>query len=154
MMATGSHMSNISRHFCANKPKAEMRHFCLKHYKTRYTPVRRDRIPSGAPELHALFNDFGINFLWVTLTLLIVSGINFKSVIGNCFWGPISGVSKGNLYLSFPALGCAPLWDYTYTPETTLTLLNCFQINFNSVHARCIVKTSRFTRGVCKNQGF
>ena len=25
---------------------------------------------------------------------------------------------------------------------------------FNSVHTRCIVKTSGFTRGVCKNQGF
>ena len=24
----------------------------------------------------------------------------------------------------------------------------------NSVHTRCIVKTSRFTRGVCKNRGF
>ena len=25
---------------------------------------------------------------------------------------------------------------------------------FNSVHTRCIVKTSGFTRGVCKNLGF
>ena len=24
----------------------------------------------------------------------------------------------------------------------------------NSVHTRCIVKTSGFTRGVCKNRGF
>ena len=24
----------------------------------------------------------------------------------------------------------------------------------NSVHTRCIVKTSGFTRGICKNQGF
>ena len=24
----------------------------------------------------------------------------------------------------------------------------------NSVHTRCIVKTSGFTRGVCKNKGF
>ena len=31
--------------------------------------------------------------------------------------------------LSSPAPGCAPLWDYTYTPEITLTLLNCFRIN-------------------------
>ena len=32
------------RHFFANKAKTEMRHFCLKHYKTRCTPVKRDRI--------------------------------------------------------------------------------------------------------------
>ena len=32
------------RHFYANKAKTEMRHFCLKHYKTRYTPAKRDRI--------------------------------------------------------------------------------------------------------------
>ena len=29
----------------------------------------------------------------------------------------------------------------------------CRQGNFNSVHTRCIVKTSGFTRGVCKNRG-
>ena len=29
----------------------------------------------------------------------------------------------------------------------------CLKI-INSVHTRCIVKTSGFTRGVCKNQGF
>ena len=29
--------------FYANKAKTEMRHFCLKRYKTRYTPVKRDR---------------------------------------------------------------------------------------------------------------
>ena len=26
--------------------------------------------------------------------------------------------------------------------------------DLNSVHTRCIVKTSGFRRGVCKNQGF
>ena len=41
----------------------------------------------------------------LTLTPLIVLGINFKCVIG-------------------------ALWDYTCTPEITLTLLNCFQVNF------------------------
>ena len=31
----------------------------------------------------------------------------------------------------------------------------CFSSsNINSVHTRCIVKTSGFTRGICKNQGF
>ena len=29
-----------------------------------------------------------------------------------------------------------------------------FVENVNSVHTRCIVKTSGFTRGVCKNRGF
>ena len=41
----------------------------------------------------------------LTLTPFIVLGINCKSVIG-------------------------ALWDHTCTPEITLTLLNCFQINF------------------------
>ena len=45
----------------------------------------------------------------LTLTPFIVLGINYKSVIG-------------------------ALWDYTCTPETTLTLLNCFQINFPKLH--------------------
>ena len=64
-------------------------------------------LPSGAPGLHALLNYFGINFVLITLTLtpLIVLGVNFKSVIG-------------------------ALWDCTCTLEITLTLLNCFQINF------------------------
>ena len=44
----------------------------------------------------------------ITLTPLIVLGINFKSVIG-------------------------ALWDYTCTPEITLTLLNYFQINFQKI---------------------
>ena len=35
--------TNEQRHFYANKPKTEMRHFRLKHYKTRCTPVKRDR---------------------------------------------------------------------------------------------------------------
>ena len=30
--------------FFAKKAKTEMRHFCIKHYKTRYTPEKRDRI--------------------------------------------------------------------------------------------------------------
>ena len=45
----------------------------------------------------------------LTLTPLIVLGINFKSVIG-------------------------ALWGYTCTLEITLTLLNCFQINFPKNH--------------------
>ena len=32
------------RHFYANKAKTFRRHFCLKHYKTRCTPEKRDRI--------------------------------------------------------------------------------------------------------------
>ena len=44
----------------------------------------------------------------LTLTPLIVLGINFKSVI-------------------------RALWDCTCTPEITLTLLNCFQINFQKI---------------------
>ena len=30
-------------HFYANKAKTEVRRFCLNRYKTRYTPVKRDR---------------------------------------------------------------------------------------------------------------
>ena len=51
-------------------------------------------------------NCFGINsviFLWA-----IVLGINYKSAIGG-------------------------LWDYTCTLEITLTLLNCFHINFQQI---------------------
>ena len=44
----------------------------------------------------------------LTLTPFIVWGINCKSVIG-------------------------AFWDYTCTPEITLTLLNCFQINFPKI---------------------
>ena len=44
----------------------------------------------------------------LTLTPLIVLGINFKSVIG-------------------------ALWGYTCTLEITLTLLNCLQINFPKI---------------------
>ena len=44
----------------------------------------------------------------LTLTPFIVLRINYKSVIG-------------------------ALWDYTCTPEITLTLLNCFQINFPKI---------------------
>ena len=42
-------------------------------------------LPLGAPGAHALLNDFGINFLFatLTLTLLIVYGIKLKSVIGH-----------------------------------------------------------------------
>ena len=66
-------------------------------------------VPSGAQGLHALLNYFGINFRFdYTLTPLIVLGISFKSVI-------------------------TALWDYTCTPEITLTLLNCFQINFQNI---------------------
>ena len=69
----------------------------------------------------------------LTITLLIVLGINFKSRNRKLFWGPISGVCKGNLYLSSPAPGCACLWDYTYTPEIILTLLNSFRVNFQNI---------------------
>ena len=44
----------------------------------------------------------------LTLTPLIVLGINFKSVIGG-------------------------LWGYTCTLEITLTLLNSFQMNFPQI---------------------
>ena len=44
----------------------------------------------------------------ITLTPLIVLGINFKSVIG-------------------------ALWGYTCTLEITLTLLNRFEINFPEI---------------------
>ena len=67
-------------------------------------------LPSGAPELHALLNYFGINSVLITLTLtpFIVLGINDESVVG-------------------------ALWDCTCTPEITLTLLNGFQINFPQI---------------------
>ena len=44
-------------HFYANKAKTAVRHFCLKRYKTRCTPVKRDRFPksprnSQHPERH------------------------------------------------------------------------------------------------------
>ena len=32
------------RHFLSNKAKTFRRHFCLRHYKTRCTPEKRDRI--------------------------------------------------------------------------------------------------------------
>ena len=32
--------------------------------------------------------------------------------------------------------------------------IKLLQKMFESVHTRCIVKTSGFTRGVCKNRGF
>ena len=44
----------------------------------------------------------------LTLTPFIILGIHYKSVIG-------------------------ALWDYTCTPEITLTLLNSFQINFPKI---------------------
>ena len=57
-----------------------------------------------------MFFPFVIISVLITLTLtpLIVLGINFKSVIG-------------------------ALWDYTCTPEITLTLLNCFQMNVQKI---------------------
>ena len=74
-------------------------------------PMENSPLPSGAPGLHALLNYFGTNFVLITLTLtpFIVLGINYKNVIGG-------------------------LWDYTCTPEITLTLLNCFQIISNKLH--------------------
>ena len=73
-------------------------------------------VPSGAPGLHALLNYFGINFVLITLTLtpLIVVGINFKSVIG-------------------------ALWGHTCTLEITLTLLNCFYSTQASAHSALLV---------------
>ena len=55
--------------------------------------------PLGAPGLHALLNDFGINFRFDHTYTFNCLGINIKSVIG-------------------------ALWDYTCTPEIALTLLN------------------------------
>ena len=37
------------RLFNANKTKTEVRHFCLKHSKTRYTPVKQDRESPAFP---------------------------------------------------------------------------------------------------------
>ena len=66
-------------------------------------------LPSGAPGLHVLLDYFGIfRLTTLTLTPLIVLGINFKSVIG-------------------------ALWGYTCTLEITLALLNCYQIHFPKI---------------------
>ena len=48
--------TNEQRQFYANKAKPEMRHFSLKRYKTRYTPVKRDRLksPRNGTNLHKL----------------------------------------------------------------------------------------------------
>ena len=63
--------------------------------------------------------------------------MKIKSVIGNDFWDHFPGrVNFLKLrLLSSHVLGCAletVHWHYTYTPEITLTLLNCFQINFQN----------------------
>ena len=68
------------------------------------------------------------------------------------------GVSKlterwrgGSLPKSFPSK------SWTFDPRIKDSLENLCRkgsISINSVHTRCIVKTSGFTRGVCKNRGF
>ena len=110
--------------------------------------MARGQIWQKCPELPRFMALFPSLLDTLTLTLLIVFEINFKSVIGNCFFGPISGVCEGNLHLSYPALGCAPLWDYTYTPEITLTLLNCFQINFQNITLTLTLISGKVTKSV------
>ena len=95
----------------------------------------RITLPSGAPGLHTLLNYFGIIFRFdYTYTYTFHCSWNqCQECNRKLFWGPIPGMCKGNMYLSSPAPGAAPLWDYTYTPEMTLTLLNSFRINFQNI---------------------
>ena len=47
-----------------------------------------------------------------------------------------------------------PKWKFRINlPAAFSEWLMC-EVMINSVHTRCIVKTSGFTRGVCKNRGF
>ena len=78
--------------------------FLARKSRSELPEVHREKVcslylPSGAPGLHALQNYFGINFRfdYTYTSSFIVLGINYKSVIG-------------------------ALWDYTCTPEITLTL--------------------------------
>ena len=57
-------------------------------------------------------------------------------------WDPVRSLGLLNAHLS--PICCS------YAPIKHLKLL----VKINSVHTRCIVKTSGFTRGVCKNRGF
>ena len=68
-----------------------------------------DLLPSGAPGLHALLDYVGINFRFDYVYVFTCFGINFKSVIGNCFWDQFPGC-KGicispPLLLDVPPLG-------------------------------------------------
>ena len=47
------HANDEQRHFYANEAKTKMRQFCLKHYKTRHTPVKWDRIKKKSKTLSA-----------------------------------------------------------------------------------------------------
>ena len=46
------------------------------------------------------------------------------------------------------------LAEHVHREFTEEFLGGILRSNLNSVHTRCIVKTSGFTRGVCKNRGF
>ena len=78
----------------------------------------------------------------LTLTPLIVFGINFKSVIGNWFGDQLPGCVK-EICIS-PPLRLDVLLDYTYTPEITLTLLNCFQINFQNITLTLLIDENNY----------
>ena len=67
------HMSNgIFNIFYANRPKTEVRHFCLKHLKKEIHACKRDRKLQAFPQIPfpenpqardaRLKNDFGTNF--------------------------------------------------------------------------------------------
>ena len=54
------------RHFYANNAKTEMRHFCLKSYKTRYTSAKRDTIknPQHGQDPEREQNEIGTRFAY------------------------------------------------------------------------------------------
>ena len=90
-------------------------------------------------------SQFVLEFISALMTLtptpLIVFGINFKSVIGNCFWDQFPGFKA--ICISPPLLLDVPsLWDYTYNPEITLTLWNSFRINFPKLHLHFMLLSS------------
>ena len=66
----------------------------------------------------------------LTLTLVIVfGGIHFKSIVRNCFGDQFPGCVK-EICTSPPLRLDVPPF---YTPEITLTLLNCCRINFQNI---------------------
>ena len=54
------------RHFYVNKAKTGVRHFCLKGYKTRCTPIKRERIvnPRNGQPPERDRNEIQIRIIW------------------------------------------------------------------------------------------